>query len=581
MNDQKKKENKKRIIDENAENMYSWWKKSFVVIRKTKVRTWQGVFVLAFVAGSVVALVTSVSMDIQSTTKADGETASLMLDAATVNVTQGESFTLDVVLNTNDNDVVVTRAIVNYDTDNFTLTDWNTDNSAFVAGNTCVYNNKPCEIVDNNTTNGIIDITLMKPSPGVNTSSGIIATLTFQASANSQTDDINLTFDSRGTYTTDSAVIFDGSSDDGAGTDILAGVTNSHIVVSAPTCTSFVYTDWTECQPDGTQSRTVTSSLPDGCSDGDPVLEQTCTYNGGSETCTSFVYTDWTECQPDGTQSRTVTSSLPDGCSDGDPVLSQTCSYTQPNCISFVYSNWGECRSDGTQLRTIFSRNPSNCIGGNASLTANCEYVDDTSDDDDDVVVVDSKDKSINVDKPKAKITSGKKAVSLSKSKKVYSKESKVSLRGDTDGLTGGKVQIYIDKKLKYETSIKDNGKWSKKVKIKKNGTYDIKFKYLDKNDTVVSESSKYQIKVDTKKPKFEDIPAFLTKKLGDKVWWKATDNNKVKYYKYYFNGKKKETKKDSFIIPVDTPRGVHLLKIRAYDKAGNKKTQWTTINVR
>lgn len=48
------------------------------------------------------------------------------------------------------------------------------------------------------------------------------------------------------------------------------------------------------------------------------------------QTCTSFTYSDWGACQPDGTQTRTVISSSPAGCTGGTPVLSQSCTYVPP-----------------------------------------------------------------------------------------------------------------------------------------------------------------------------------------------------------------------------------------------------------
>lgn len=45
---------------------------------------------------------------------------------------------------------------------------------------------------------------------------------------------------------------------------------------TAPTCTSFTYSDWSTCQ-NGTQTRTVLSSSPDGCTGGNPILSQSCT----------------------------------------------------------------------------------------------------------------------------------------------------------------------------------------------------------------------------------------------------------------------------------------------------------------
>ncbi|HSM91710.1 MAG TPA: hypothetical protein VLT47_02425, partial [Anaeromyxobacteraceae bacterium] len=74
------------------------------------------------------------------------------------------------------------------------------------------------------------------------------------------------------------------------------------------TCTSFTYSAWGACQPDGTQARTVTASSPTGCTGGAPVTTQACTYVPPTSTCTGFTYSTWGACQPDGTQTRTVIS---------------------------------------------------------------------------------------------------------------------------------------------------------------------------------------------------------------------------------------------------------------------------------
>jgi hypothetical protein len=91
-------------------------------------------------------------------------------------------------------------------------------------------------------------------------------------------------------------------------------------------CT-YTYSDWSPCQPDNTQTRTVISSSPPGCV-GTPVLSQPCTYV--PPTCT-YTYSDWSACQPNNTQTRTVISSSPPGCV-GTPVLSQACTYVPPTC---------------------------------------------------------------------------------------------------------------------------------------------------------------------------------------------------------------------------------------------------------
>lgn len=43
--------------------------------------------------------------------------------------------------------------------------------------------------------------------------------------------------------------------------------------------------------------------------------------------CASFEYSDWSICTTSGTQSRSITKSLPLGCVGGSPVISQQCSY--------------------------------------------------------------------------------------------------------------------------------------------------------------------------------------------------------------------------------------------------------------
>ncbi len=49
-------------------------------------------------------------------------------------------------------------------------------------------------------------------------------------------------------------------------------------------------------------------------------------------TCTSWTYSAFGTCQSGNTQTRTVTSSSPSGCTGGSPVLSQACTYAEPTC---------------------------------------------------------------------------------------------------------------------------------------------------------------------------------------------------------------------------------------------------------
>ncbi len=146
----------------------------------------------------------------------------------------------------------------------------------------------------------------------------------------------------------------------------------------APGACTYEYSAWGACQADGTQSRTVVSSTPEGCA-GSPVLSQACTSTPpppAPATCTGFTYSAWGACQPGGTQTRTVASSSPAGCTGGAPVTSQACTYVPPvtTCSSFTYSAWGACQPDNTQTRTVTSSSPAGCTGGSPTTTQACTY---------------------------------------------------------------------------------------------------------------------------------------------------------------------------------------------------------------
>ena len=186
-----------------------------------------------------------------------------------------------------------------------------------------------------------------------------------------------------------------------------------------PICISWTYSDWSACQSNNTQTRTIISSSPSDCSGGNPVLTQSCEYT--PPTCTSWTYSDWDACI-NGQQTRTITSSQPANCTGGNPILNQSCdstplceennwtstlspticpsngqqtktwnkigqcqegishpaeetvscNYQTPTCADFTYSDWGSCGSSGTQSRTMLSSSPSGCVGGNPILNQSC-----------------------------------------------------------------------------------------------------------------------------------------------------------------------------------------------------------------
>jgi pimeloyl-ACP methyl ester carboxylesterase len=97
--------------------------------------------------------------------------------------------------------------------------------------------------------------------------------------------------------------------------------------IPLPVC-AFTYSPWTECFPDGTRTRTVSSKTPTEC-DGNPTLKEACTYV--PPVCTTWEYGEWTTCNPTGTQTRVVTSASPTFCVGGSPVVSQSCTYIPPD----------------------------------------------------------------------------------------------------------------------------------------------------------------------------------------------------------------------------------------------------------
>lgn len=68
-------------------------------------------------------------------------------------------------------------------------------------------------------------------------------------------------------------------------------------------------------------------------------------------TCTSFTYSAWGTCQPNNTQTRTVTSSSPSGCTGGNPILTQSCTNptdkTSSHVINFYKTLMGRTPSSG------------------------------------------------------------------------------------------------------------------------------------------------------------------------------------------------------------------------------------------
>ncbi len=140
-----------------------------------------------------------------------------------------------------------------------------------------------------------------------------------------------------------------------------------------PAQCTYTYSAWGACQADSTQSRSLPSSTPAGCT-GTPVLTQSCTYTPPQPQACTYTYSAWGACQAYSTQSRSLLSSTPAGCT-GTPVLSQSCTYTppQPQACTYTYSAWSACQADSTQTRTVLTSLPAGCTG-TPVLSQSCAY---------------------------------------------------------------------------------------------------------------------------------------------------------------------------------------------------------------
>lgn len=600
-----------RHIDNLAGDTLPFLGKSWVFVSRTRVKTWQGLFMLAFISGAFVSFVWSVSLEIESLSKASG-TAMLSMTSgdAEHGVAIGDSFNVDLVLDTGGVDVVATRAIVTYNPLDFQLTGWDTSGSIFGVDNTCVYQGTSCQIIDNDTAGGKVSVTVAKPSPGVNNNSGLVAVLTFKALRQVPPETNNIAYYYLGPdNATDSDVIESG----GSGNDLLSGVSGLRAFAGLPACLRFEYSDWDTCQPDGTQTRTVISSDPNECSSGAaPVTTQSCTYT--PPTCTSFTESGWGACQPDGTQTQTVTG-IPAGCTGGNPPAStQSCTYTggSTTCTSFDVSDWGSCQVDNTQTRTVTGV-PAGCSGGTPpSSSQSCPYTPPVTTcsgftygdwgrclggvqtRDAEGVPAGCSGGNPDIERSCASDASTRKGELSRGSIKVIGEKTKfgkredfmtddpsLSFKGSDSDIKNGKVEIYRDGKLKDSTKVDGDGNWSIKVTEKENGTSRYAVRYIDADGNEVDKSASYNIFVDDEDPEITDLPRFLTKARGEKVWWDAKDNEDIDHYRYQFLGYWKETKSKSFNIPANTPTGLHMFQLKVYDDVGNSTSKTILIRVR
>lgn len=144
-------------------------------------------------------------------------------------------------------------------------------------------------------------------------------------------------------------------------------------------CLGFTYSPWTPdvCPASGKQTRTVTSSLPTGCTDNTThKLTRTCTYVPPPK-C-NFTYSEWTpeNCTYHDTQTRKVIGKYPVGCEGGTVgKLSQSCDKCNYNCYPPTFTPWSACSATAAQPIGYRNRMSSCSCVPYEELYEQCTYV--------------------------------------------------------------------------------------------------------------------------------------------------------------------------------------------------------------
>ena len=158
----------------------------------------------------------------------------------------------------------------------------------------------------------------------------------------------------------------------------------------------------------------------------------------------------------------------------------------------------------------------------------------------------------------------------LDKDTKAYSQRNDNTFKGEDDRLINGTIKVYKNNSKIEEIHADSHGKWKKELKIKAKKSFNLKFKYYDMHDTFLYDET-YRMEVDTEDPVFIDFPQENQyypplKKLS----FPATDNDKIKKYKIYLQGRIYTNQTPEFTLPGNLKAGTYPLTVKAYDRAGN-----------
>lgn len=162
----------------------------------------------------------------------------------------------------------------------------------------------------------------------------------------------------------------------------------------------------------------------------------------------------------------------------------------------------------------------------------------------------------------------------------IFSNDDKVKFHAEDASLAGYGVEILSGSDVVATTTADADGKWSVNVKVKskKSSSKKYSIRYTDlSGESFFSKS--ITVRTDTKDPEFTDLPVKLRKRAGEKIWWTATDDDRVEKYVVTFNGKTKHTEKKSFLVPTVKP-GVYGLSVKAFDRSGNTAIRKVEITI-
>lgn len=162
-----KKNGGSRKIDQSIEKTFESISSKIVVVSSMKIAAWKSYLLITFAAGFFAAIIWGAYMSWYPVGKAADTSPTMHTYSVAGFHKMNDTFTTDVILDTTSKNVVAVQAILSYDPSAVQVTGVDTSSTQF--------NLEVLKTTDN--TNGKVYIALAKPTPGVNSGSEKIATI--------------------------------------------------------------------------------------------------------------------------------------------------------------------------------------------------------------------------------------------------------------------------------------------------------------------------------------------------------------------------------------------------------------------